>query len=134
MPPTISIYGSHTGTFGAKPFTGIQWVMYCGEKDPDPDKSGCPGMNAAKDWVSKYGATIKLFIDDPLGDHGGFMTNPVNVNAAMAVLAPLVSVTAVEFYHAGLGHYFLTADQTMLGRAWIGEGVVMCAVNATAAS
>lgn len=98
------------GAYGAKPFTGIQWIMYCGEKDPDPDQSGCPGMTASKDWVTKYGATVKLFIDDPNGDHGGFMTNATNVNAAMAVLSPLVSVTATEFYNATLGHYFLTAD------------------------
>lgn len=98
------------GAYGAKPYAGIQWIMYCGERDPDPTLSGCPGMTAARDWVTNYGATIKLFIDDPNGDHGGFMTNSSNVNAALAAFAPLDAVTAVEFYNAGLGHYFLTAD------------------------
>ena len=107
FPPNQQIVA---GAYGTKPFAGIQWIMYCGEKDPDPNMNGCVGMTAAKDWVIKYGATIKLFIDDPNGDHGGFMTNASNVNAALAAFAPLAAVTAIEFYHAGLGHYFVTAD------------------------
>lgn len=85
FPPNREIVA---GVFGAKPFTSIQWVMYCGEKDPDPDINGCPAMTAAKDWVTKYGATFKLLIDDPNGDHGGFMTNSANVNTALAQFTP----------------------------------------------
>ena len=85
FPPNQQIVA---GAFGAKPYSGIQWVMYCGEKDPDPTTSGCPGMTAAKDWVTQYGATFKLLIDDPNGGHGGFMTNSANVNTALAQFAP----------------------------------------------
>lgn len=85
FPPNQQIVA---GAFGLKPFSGVQWVMYCGELDPDPAASGCPGMSAAKDWVTKYGATFKLLIDDPVGGHGGFMTNSANVDTALAQFAP----------------------------------------------
>lgn len=73
-----------SGLFGSLPFSGMRWAMYCGERDPDPTINGCAGMLAAKDWVTKYGATVVLFIDDPTGDHGGFMTNSANVETALA--------------------------------------------------
>ena len=76
------------GAYGALPFSGVQWVMYCGELDPDPTLSGCIGMSAARDWVIKYGATFKLLIDDPVGDHGGFMTNSANVITALGQFDP----------------------------------------------
>jgi len=64
--------------------------MYCGEKDPDPAINGCPAMNAARDWVTQYGANVVLFIDDPTGDHGGFMTNSANVETALATYATVL--------------------------------------------
>lgn len=81
------------GDFGAKPFTGVQWIMYCGEQDPDPTGSGCPAMTAARDWVVQYGATFKLLIDDPSGDHSGFGTNATNVNTALAQFTPTAGRT-----------------------------------------
>lgn len=83
------------GKFGSKPFSGVKWSMYCGELDPDPTINGCPAMNAARTWVTKYGATVVLFIDDPKGDHGGFMLNSANVEAALGAFASaLASVAA----------------------------------------
>ena len=76
------------GTYGILPFSGIQWVMYCGELDPDPTINGCPAMTAAKSWVTQYGATVKLLIDDPSGGHGGFMLNSTNVNTALNQFVP----------------------------------------------
>jgi hypothetical protein len=76
------------GSYGSQPFAGYQWMMYCGEQDPDPTINGCPAMTAARDWVVKYGANFKLLIDDPTGDHGGFMTNSSNVNTALAQFTP----------------------------------------------
>lgn len=81
------------GDFGALPFAGHPWVMYCGEKDPEPTRDGCPAMTAAKSWVTQYGASLKLLIDDPVGDHTGFMTNSANVNAALAQFTPAVRRT-----------------------------------------
>jgi hypothetical protein len=77
------------GTYGALPFSGVSWVMYCGEKDPDPTINGCTAMTAARDWVVKYGATFNLLIDDPSGGHEGFMTNSSNVNMALAQFVPM---------------------------------------------
>lgn len=76
------------GSYGSQPYAGYQWMMYCGELDPDPTINGCPAMTAARDWVVKYGATFKLLIDDPTGNHGGFMTNSSNVNTALAQFTP----------------------------------------------
>jgi hypothetical protein len=81
------------GAYGALPFTGVKWIMYCGEKDPDPTINGCEGMKAAQSWVIQYGADFKLLIDDPNGDHGGFMTNSANVSTALAQFSPSVNRT-----------------------------------------
>ncbi len=88
FPPNQQIVA---GAYGSLPFTGVQWIMYCGELDPDPTINGCPAMKAAKDWVTKYGATFKLLIDDPKGGHGGFMTNSTNVATALAQFTPTIN-------------------------------------------
>jgi hypothetical protein len=81
------------GVFGPLPFTGVNWILYCAELDPTPTRDGCPGMTASKNWVSQYGATVKLLIDDPTGDHSGFMTNSANVNQALDQFIPSASRT-----------------------------------------
>lgn len=84
------------GSFGSLPFAGVQWVMYCGELDPEPAMNGCTGMIAARDWVTRYGATVKLLIQDPVGDHAGFMTNPDNVVTALGQFSPAGSSVAAS--------------------------------------
>jgi len=113
------------GAYGAKPFNGIQWVMYCGEKDPDPSINGCPAMNAAKDWVTQYGATVKLLIDDPNGNHGGFMTNSSNVNTALAQFSPTLRIKLLSGWNL-LGNSFTSsldvaptlADTSNISTVW----------------
>lgn len=78
------------GAFGAQPFANTHWVMVCGMNDPNPDKAGCPAMRATRDWVTQYGGTVDLLIEDPNGDHGAFHRNPDNVNAALDVFAQLL--------------------------------------------
>ncbi|NRF67053.1 hypothetical protein HLB44_08675 [Aquincola sp. S2] len=90
-PPNQQI---ESGAFGPLPFSGIRWAMYCGQKDPDPMLSGCPAMTAARDWVVKHGASVVLFIDDPNGDHGGFMLNSANVETALASYAAILATTS----------------------------------------
>jgi len=87
-PPNQAI---ESGTFGATPFAGLSWAMYCGRKDPDPATNGCPAMSAARAWVSRYGASVVLFIDDPQGGHGGFMLDSANVETALATFASLLA-------------------------------------------
>lgn len=100
------------GAYGAQPFSGVYWTMYCGELDPDPAINGCVAMKAAKEWVTKYGATVTLLIDDPVGGHGGFMTNSTNVNAALAQFVPTpatshaVSDCLFAWGEANYPHYF----------------------------
>lgn len=86
FPPNQQI---ESGAFGSMPYSGMQWAMYCGGKDPDPNINGCPAMTKAKDWVVKYGATMTIFIEDANGDHGGFHTNPANVEAVLAKFVPV---------------------------------------------
>lgn len=47
FPPNVDIFN---GKFGATPFKGVHWVMYCGSKDPNPDRDGCQAMQAARDF------------------------------------------------------------------------------------
>lgn len=84
-PPNMQI---SAGNFGKLPFKGIKWAMYCGDKDPDPNQSGCPGMKLSSDWVVQYGAEMVIFLEDPNGDHGGFHMNPGNVDTILAKFAP----------------------------------------------
>ena len=88
------------GTYGAQPFAGMAWAMHCGRKDADPSINGCPGMEAARSWVTGYGAQVQHFIDDPNGDHGGFMLNSANVEAALASCASVLPRTATTFGNA----------------------------------
>lgn len=78
------------GKFGAKPFANTHWVMVCGMKDPFPDLTGCPAMRETRDWVTQYGGTVDLLIEDPNGDHGAFHRNPDNVNAALDIFSQLL--------------------------------------------
>jgi len=78
------------GEFGSQPFADTHWVMVCGMKDPNPDRDGCPAMRATRDWVTQYGGTVDLLIEDPNGDHGAFHRNPDNVNAALDVFSELL--------------------------------------------
>ncbi len=82
------------GKFGSQPFAGAHWVMVCGLHDPHPDRDGCPGMREARDWVTLFGGTVDLLIEDPTGDHGAFHMNPDNVNAALDVFAERLAQAA----------------------------------------
>lgn len=78
------------GDFGPQPFAGTHWVMFCGAEDPHPDLGGCPGMRETREWVTQFGGTMDLLIEDPNGGHGGFHRNPANVNAALDVFDRLL--------------------------------------------
>lgn len=87
-PPNIEIA---RGAFGATPFGGTHWVMFCGNHDPKPELDECLNMNRTRDWVKQYGGTVDLFIEDPLSGHGGFHRTPSHVNAALDLFARLLS-------------------------------------------
>ncbi|MEK7632691.1 MAG: hypothetical protein AAB473_02775 [Patescibacteria group bacterium] len=85
------------GDYGATPFAGTQWILYCGAKDINEHPSTpelaivCDGMTHTKDILEGFGATVPLFIDDATGDHGSFMRNPTNVESALDVADGILS-------------------------------------------
>lgn len=87
-PPSRAV---DSGAYGPIPYAGQPWGLYCGELDPDPMQSGCPAMTVSRDWVARLGGDVVLFIDDPAGDHGGFMTRSSNVESALATYAQVLS-------------------------------------------
>lgn len=71
------------GKYGVKPLSDTKWILFCGEKDPNPEQSGCPGMDKTKIWLEKNRANIILFLKDPTGNHGAFMKNAINAKNAL---------------------------------------------------
>jgi hypothetical protein len=76
--------------YGKKPFEGLNWMTYCGEFDPNPEKSGCPAMRQSAKFIEKYGGSVKLVIEDKKGDHGGFLHSPENIERALELFDKLV--------------------------------------------
>ncbi len=64
--------------------------MVCGMQDENPDRDGCVGMNETKDWVTSYGGTVDLMIEDEEGDHLAFFTNPSNIEVAFDLFDELL--------------------------------------------
>lgn len=81
-PPTHDV---DTGRMGTNPFANTNWVLFCGEQDPDKTRSGCPAMQSTQKWIEKMGGKIDLFIDDKNSGHGGFHMNPQNTENAFSV-------------------------------------------------
>lgn len=69
--------------FGKNPFEGINWMTFCGQKDPNPERDGCPAMQRTAKFIEKYGGKVKLAIEFKDGDHGGFHRNSENVEKAL---------------------------------------------------
>ena len=75
--------------YGKKPFDGLNWITYCGELDPQPERSGCPAMRQSVKFIEKYGGSVKLAIEDKKGDHGGFLRNPDNIEKSLELFDKL---------------------------------------------
>ncbi len=88
FPPNPDI---NAGKYGQSVFAGTRWAMYCGGKDPNPNRDGCVGMREAREWVQKFGGTVDLLIEDAQGDHGGFHRDAKNVNAALDVFQKILN-------------------------------------------
>ncbi len=80
-PPNTLVSG---GSYGYNVYSGTYWIMFCGGKDPNPDRDGCPGMHRSLDWVETYGGVTSLFIEDQAADHGGFHQSPAHIRDALA--------------------------------------------------
>ncbi len=71
------------GRFGPTPFSGTHWILFCGEKDPHPERDGREAMARTKEWIEAKGGIVDLFIQDATAGHGGFHRNPANAAKAL---------------------------------------------------
>lgn len=84
--PDVEINKSLLKLKDEKPYLGSNWILYCGQKDPDINLYGCPQMNKTKDLLTNWGANIILFIQDENGGHTGFRENTSNVAQVLSIL------------------------------------------------
>lgn len=69
---------------------GRHFVLYCGRRDVNPERGPmCDAQASSKTWLDAKGAKVDLFIQDPFGNHGGFLASPANINQALDVFARL---------------------------------------------
>jgi hypothetical protein len=61
FPPNLAI---SNGEYGYNVCSGTFWSFFCGGKDPNPDRDGCPAMRRTSDWVARYGGVTSLFLED----------------------------------------------------------------------
>lgn len=64
------------GRFGPRPLSGTRWVTACGERDPMPERDGCPGMRRTGSLLREQGAQVVLAIEDPNTGHGALQFDP----------------------------------------------------------
>lgn len=86
-PPNQAI---ERGAFGPAPFSGTHWALFCGGKDPHPERDGCPAMDRTQAWLRTLGATVHQLIADPDMGHGGFHRNPANIDVALRIFDRLL--------------------------------------------
>lgn len=60
------------GRYGKKPLAGTKWLLYCSLNDEQRERA-CEKMAQTKQWLEDFGAEVPLFIQDSVGQHGGFM-------------------------------------------------------------
>ncbi len=62
-----------------KLFQDVPWILACGEKDDNPERDGCIGMNETKTYLSGMGANVLKVLSDPKGGHGAFHQSPLDL-------------------------------------------------------
>jgi hypothetical protein len=55
------------GQFGLGPFDDTRWIFYCGGRDADANRAGCPAMRGAANAVRKFGGKNELFLEEARG-------------------------------------------------------------------
>lgn len=87
-PPTHAIL---EGRFGPRPLTGTRWVTAAGERDPEPERDGIPGMRRTAAWLREQGAEVLFAIEDPKYGHGALMLNQDNARRVLDEFARVSS-------------------------------------------
>lgn len=67
----------------SKIFTGVYWILACGNKDPNPSRDGCEGMEKSKAFVTEKGAVVLGLLSDPNAGHGALNTSKLNLTKQM---------------------------------------------------
>ena len=80
FPPNVAIT---SGELGYNIFSGTYWTLFCGGRDPNPDRDGCPAMRRTAGWIGQFGGVVDLFIEDGAAGHGGFHQTPAHIRAAL---------------------------------------------------
>ncbi len=62
-----------------KLYSAVPWVLACGEKDDNPTRDGCIGMNETKTFLLSKGANVLGVLSDPNGGHGSFHQSPLKL-------------------------------------------------------
>jgi len=75
------------GKFGKRPLAGTRWITVCGERDPHPDRDGCPGMRRTGLWLKEQGAQLVEAIEDPKFGHGALSLNPRSAERVLDLFA-----------------------------------------------
>ena len=67
----------------SKIFTGVNWILACGDKDENPTRDGCQAMQNSKAFVTAKGATVLGVLSDPNAGHGALTTSSLNLTQQM---------------------------------------------------
>lgn len=78
-----STTSSISTTAKAKIFSGVYWIMACGDLDENPARDGCQSAETASTFVTGKGATVLGILSDPNGGHGALTTSSLNLPAQM---------------------------------------------------
>ena len=70
-----------SGEAGAQPFAHTHWILYCSEHDQE-QRQACERMAWGAEQLERLGGAVDLFIRDPQGPHGGFMS-PANLDRSL---------------------------------------------------
>jgi hypothetical protein len=71
------------GQFGLGPFDDTHWIFYCGGRDAEPERAGCPAMRGAANAVRKFGGKNELFLEEARGSRATLMQEPRLIDAAI---------------------------------------------------
>ena len=80
-----------SGRYGQIILAGTRWVLFCGGRDPAPERDGCPAMRRTRDWLQTYGGRIDRLIEDPASGHDGFRRSPAHVNTVLDLFDRLMA-------------------------------------------
>jgi hypothetical protein len=68
-----------SNSLDGKIYQGVPWVLVCGERDDNPERDGCIGMEETRSYLTQTGAEVLALLKDPQGGHGAFHQSPLKL-------------------------------------------------------